>query len=94
MSQAIAPPIAFPPPTQGDGVLARIHLSKALGPEWVPLAQDVVRMLCVQLAVQLMLVMSGAAPRFFSAELGLTLAYVVLGVMLYWLLARKLVAFD
>lgn len=69
-----------------------VPLSTLLGSsEYVPLAADIVRMVCIQLTIQIMLFLSGAP--FLSAEVALVTLYVILGVMLYWLAMRKLVTF-
>ena len=74
----------------------RVPVSERLGAEYVPLMQDALRMLCIQATVQLLGVLSqpaGSGLSFFTAEFVLLLIYVILGVMLYWLAVRRMVAF-
>lgn len=70
-----------------------IDVGCALGREYVPLFEDIFRMICIQFTIQLMLYFSGAASGVFTLELVCIIAYVVLGVMLYWLVFRALVSF-
>ncbi len=70
-------------------------VTKHLGSEYVPLFQDAMRMICIQATIQLMgyLSQDGAqAAPLLSAEFFLLLLYVLLGVMLYWLAVRRVVA--
>ena len=74
--------------------LFTVDVTSLVGAEYVPLAVDVVRMVCLQLTIQLMWYMSSPQDEpFFSADFVILLMYVVLGVLLYWLAARRLVAF-
>lgn len=76
--------------------LVKIDLGSAIGSDFVPMANDVVRMVCIQVAIQMMLVLSssgGEGIAFFSAEFLLLVFYIALGVMLYWLAVRKLLLF-
>ena len=75
--------------------LFKIDVTSSIGSDFVPMANDVIRMVCIQAAIQLMLVLSGsdAGVAFFSAEFMLLVFYIALGVMLYWLAIRKLVLF-
>ena len=91
-------PMPASPPAQdlqAEPALFRLHLSRALGPEYVPFVADCVRMLCIQATIQLMMTMSaspGSTVAFFSPDFVLLILYVLLGVMLYWLAVRRLVA--
>lgn len=77
--------------------LFRVDVGGWLGGDFVPMANDVLRMLCIQVSIQLMLVLAGgggaAAMRFLSSDFLLLVFYITLGVMLYWLAIRKLVVF-
>ena len=69
-------------------------LSVKLGPEFAPMANDILRMFCIQMAVQLMMVMSSdRSESILSTQFLLLLLYVAIGVMLYWVAVRKLVVF-
>lgn len=76
--------------------LVKLDMSAAIGADFVPMANDIVRMVCIQAAIQMMLVLSSGGERgiaFFSAEFLLLVFYIALGVMLYWLAVRKLLLF-
>ena len=80
--------------------LYQIGVGGWLGGDFAPMANDVVRMICIQVSIQLMLVLAGTGTgggtgmRFFSSDFLLLLFYVALGVMLYWLAVRKLFVFT
>lgn len=76
--------------------LFTVDVSSTIGPDFAPMANDVARMVCIQVAIQLMLVLASGGANgiaFFSSEFLLLVFYIVLGVMLYWLAVRKLVVF-
>lgn len=74
--------------------LHRIDISGTVGSEYIPLFEDIVRVLCIQLTVQLMLYFGGAERSLFTVELLCVSAYVVLGVMLYWLVFKHVASFT
>lgn len=80
---------AAAPPTAS---LYTVNLSRVFGPDYAPLANDLVRMVCIQLAIQLLNV-AIAGSTFFSADFMALLMYIVLGVALYWLALRRIVVF-
>ncbi len=83
-----------PPPTMTNAIF-NIDVGEVFGPDFVPMANDVLRMVCIQVAIQVMLVLAGASGvRFFSADFLLLVFYIALGVMLYWLAVRKLLLFT
>lgn len=61
--------------------------------EYLPMIDDMLRVVCIQVAIQLMLFASGES-QFFTAEFVMLVIYIVLGVALYWLVAKKLVVFK
>ena len=77
-----------------SGTLLRVDVGQWLGPDFVPMANDVVRMVCIQVSIQLMLVLAGGNMRFLSTDFLLLVFYIALGVMLYWLAVRKLIVFT
>lgn len=82
-------------PAPAVSTLWKAPFSKWLGPEYVPLVQDVLRMTCIQAMIQVMVSLgSGGAGlgALFTSEFALLLIYVILGVMLYWLVVRRIVA--
>lgn len=75
--------------------LNRVDLSSGFGVDASYMANDLMRVLSIQIAIQIMLVISDASgqTRFFSPLFLSLVIYVTLGVMLYWLALRKLVLF-
>jgi len=78
-------------PTQNS--LFVVDLKESIGPEYAPVIEDVLRMVCVQFTIQLMLYFSGAAAGVFTLDLLCIMAYVILGVLLYWIVLRNVVSF-
>jgi hypothetical protein len=91
---SLSPAIPAPSSPAPTSALFTVDVTSGLGAEYVPMALDVVRMVCIQLTIQLMVYMSGPQTEpFFSAGFATLLAYVVLGVLLYWLVVRRIVRF-
>lgn len=69
-----------------------VNLSENLSEEYVPFAEDLVRMIILQTVIHFMYAMRdpSATPFFSTAYLELLL-YVILGVCAYWLLFKKLI---
>ena len=63
--------------------------------EYVDVLNDVARFSIIQLVIQIMLVLMDPA-RFsiFSMDFLLLLVFVNIGVLLYWLVFRKIIAFE
>ena len=72
-----------------------IDAGSTLGKDYVPMANDIMRMVCIQLAIQVMLVLADPTGQtsLLSADFVLLVVYIALGVMLYWLTFRKLFVF-
>lgn len=64
-----------------------------VGKEYIPFFEDVIRMVCIQVAINFMLYLSGVAD-FISWDMITAIAYIIFGVMLYWLGFRTLVSFT
>ena len=81
--------------SSSSSALAQLELGEALGADVVPMANDLARVLSIQLAIQLMMVLSdeSGATTFFSVGFMTMVLYVTLGVMFYWLALRKLFVF-
>ena len=64
-------------------------------PEYVEMLNDIARFTIIQLAIQIMLVLMDPT-RFsiFSMDFLILLIFVNIGVMLYWLVFRKIVVFH
>lgn len=68
-----------------------LHIGSKLGPEYVPVVEDIARTLVIQVLVQALLSVVDPEAGFFSPVFWLVLGYVVLGTMCYHLVFRKLV---
>lgn len=75
--------------------LFTVNISDTIGSEYTSLMEDLLRMLCIQLTIQVMLYFSGdVGNSFITREFMLLLIYVEMGVLLYWLVMRKVVSFT
>ena len=84
----------LPPTPSPYASVFRVDVGELFGVDYVPMANDILRMVCIQIAIQLMMVLSGVGPAvFFSTGFLLLVFYTALGVMLYWLAVRKIVVF-
>ena len=74
--------------------LYEINISKMLGSsEYRPMIDDIFRFIFIQFMIQIMLVMMDPERySLFAVDFLLLLLFVILGVMVYWLVFRKLVA--
>lgn len=79
-----------------ESSLYRYDLSAVVGKEYVPMIEDVVRMVCIQLTIQVLLWINDPSPTvsLLSVEFFVLVVYIVLGVLLYWLIFKKLVSFK
>jgi hypothetical protein len=74
--------------------LYTVEISKKIGKEYVPLCDDISRMIMIQLTIQFMLYLSNPnSTQYWSSEFVLLLLFIVLGVSLYWLVFRTLIKF-
>jgi hypothetical protein len=76
-----------------DGeALVDLDVTTLVGDEYVPLVDDTMRMLTLQVIIQFMLTLrSPKEYSMFSESFFELLFYIVLGLMTYWLVIRKLV---
>ena len=76
---------------EGDA-LVDLKVSENIGDEYVPLADDTLRMLTLQIIIQFMLSLRDSKQySMFNEGFFELLFYIVLGLMFYWLVIRKLV---
>ena len=76
---------------EGDA-LVDLDVSNNVGDEYVPLVDDTLRMLTLQIIIQFMLSLRDSQEySMFSESFFELLFYIVLGLMTYWLIIRKLV---
>lgn len=82
-------------PSQPTPSLHPIELSSTYGENAQHMANDLIRVIAIQCAVQLMLVLADSTGKtqFFSSLFLSLVIYISLGVMLYWLVLRKLFVF-
>lgn len=72
-----------------------IDISKHMGNEYVGFFNDLSRFLMIQIGIQIMLCM--ADPNKFSVfnqEFIVLLIFIIIGLMFYWLILRKIVYFT
>jgi hypothetical protein len=69
----------------------KLNVGARLGKEYVPVVEDVIRTLVIQVVVQALLAVIDPEAGFFSPVFWLILGYVVLGTMCYHLLFKKLI---
>lgn len=79
-----------------DPSLYTLHVSKLFGggSDAQLLFQDIARMVCIQIMIQAGFALSHPDRYFWSAEFVAIMLYIVLGVMFYWLVLRRLVTFK
>lgn len=70
----------------------KLRVGDRIGKEYVPVVEDVVRTLVIQVVVQALLAVIDPDAGFFSPVFWLILGYVVLGTLCYHLLFKKLIA--
>jgi len=75
--------------------LYTVRITDRLGnPEYAGMINDMFRFATIQIAIQIMLVlMDPVRFSFFSTDFMILLMFVIIGVMLYWLVVKKLVIF-
>jgi len=72
-----------------------IDVSNTLGKEYVGMFNDLMRFLMIQIGIQVMLCM--ADPNKFSIftnEFTILLLFIIIGVLFYWLILRKIIHFQ
>ena len=76
---------------EGDA-LVDLKVSETIGDEYAPLADDTLRMLTLQIIIQFMLSLRDSKQYSMLNEGFFELLfYIVLGLMFYWLVIRKVV---
>ncbi len=75
--------------------LYKFDISRFLGnTEYIHMFDDIIRFLCIQITIQLMLVMMDSERySIIAIDFILLIMYVVVGVMFYWLVFKKLITF-
>ena len=75
--------------------LYQINITESFGPEYVELFNDISRFVIIQIAIQIMLVtVDPTAYSLFSGDFLILLLFVIIGVLTYWLVFRKIISFS
>lgn len=75
--------------------LFNIDVSNTLGSEYVEMFNDLTRFLIIQISIQFMLCMADPENiSMFSGDFIVLMCFVVVGVLFYWLVLRKIVHFK
>lgn len=72
-----------------------LDISKLLGKEYIGMFNDIARFIIIQIAIQTMLyTMNPDRFHFFTVDFFMLLLFIVIGVLLYWLVFKKIVSFK
>ena len=82
------------PPSIHPSPLYTIDLTKSIGSEYAGMIEDILRMVSLQLTIQVMLYFGNATDKIFTEDLFVLMLYIVLGVMFFWLVVKSLVTFK
>jgi len=75
--------------------LFSVDVTEILGKEYVPVVNDLVRFLLVQIGIQFMLYISDPQHiAFFSSDFMVLLVFLTVSVLFYWLIFCKIVSFK
>ncbi len=80
--------------TQDGGSIFTIPISGSLGAEYMPMISDALRMVCIHFTIQFMMYVGGSDTSIFSREFIETLLYIVLGVLVFWLVFKRVIWID
>lgn len=75
--------------------LYELDITNLIGKEYVPMMEDLMRFITIQVCIQFMLYSTSPSHfKMFSADFFMLLLFIVVGVLFYWLILRKLIAFK
>lgn len=81
--------------TSSTQAIYTIDISNVFGKEYINMFNDVARFVIIQIAIQFMLyALNPDKFSFFSADFMMLLLFIVIGVMLYWLVFKKIISFQ
>lgn len=79
----------------GETSLFKLDVAPVMGKDGVRALNDVMRMLSIQFTVQLLLYFNDAkCTTFFTTDFVLLTLYVIMGVLVYWLILRRIVQWS
>lgn len=72
------------------------NVSDLIGKEYVDVFYDMSRMLVIQFVIQFLMYLTGSSQgnSFFNIDFFVLCIYVVLGVVFYWLIFKKIIKFE
>ena len=62
-------------------------------PEYIEFANDLARMIIIQVMIQFLFYLNNPSVGFFTGEFFLLVIYICLGVCVYWLVFKRLINF-
>ena len=75
--------------------LYEIDISSKIGNDYIPMMEDLLRFITIQVAIQFMLYSTSPSQfKMFSADFFMLLLFITIGVLFYWLILKKLIAFK
>jgi len=75
--------------------LFEIDITNNLGSEYIEMFNDITRFIMIQFGIQFMLFTTDPEKfPFFTSEFFILLMFIIIGVMFYWLVLRKIVQFK
>ena len=78
-----------------DKSIFNLQITKYMGAEYIGMFNDMARFITIQVAIQMMLyTMDPVKFAFFSSDFMMLLLFIIVGVLLYWLIFKKLVSFT
>ncbi len=77
-----------------EGSVFTIPISRILGEEYQPMISDILRMVCIHFTIQFMMYVGGTDTNIFSREFIEMLLYIVLGVLVFWLVFKRIIWID
>jgi len=87
-------PHPYLPERNKPAPLFTVDLGKSIGSEYAGMIEDIIRMVSLQLTIQIMLYFGNATDKIFTEDLFVLLFYIVLGVAFFWLVVKSLVTFT
>ncbi len=72
-----------------------VDITNTIGKEYVEMFNDITRFVMVQIGIQVMLCMSDPDKfSIFTSEFVILLFFIIIGVLFYWLVLRKIIHFK